>query len=922
MSAVSGFRFQVSGVIATLACTFFVYASYGESALIPEHEINTLEASLKQVTRDGGRSRVASRRAFKNVARQGVALVEAHPDAENRFSVLTIIFQARKNLLALTDAERDRVALFETCKALSKAPDAYADIRLEAELLLSDKQLSDREATQAERSAALAAILERYAGTSAEAKSLLMAALIVQKLDDKELESQILYTLDENYADDHEVIEFRRKYLKIGRLDLVFSGRHKRLDGNELVFPFDTMGHMSLMVFWSKDRPGITNYLQKVKADVDKAGGTIRVFSFNVDQLADGGQSILKEQDLDWIVMQLPRGRDNQTYKTYAQADAVAVFVNAYGITVIKPEIVHGREPAVDGSRLSESRYMAQLQSLFIGDFLAGAIPLLSSVIADSPAPSKGDNALKTMAVIENGIVPPPFRYRMTAAEARERYQDVVTACDSLLDTESELPVRSALIAHRILALLGLWRLTFDPNYLFEADDDAMALLHQDLDSTMRVIPLFCRATVQMRSGSESAEAVVASFEEACGGENASAFALAAATMLSIEAGARDLYEQYRARILAQSVDPSLYAFSSFLRDRHHQFRVLRANYTLRERRARGYIVGHGYDWPTRTLPDVTFKSLDGKTLELPRDTAGKITYLMVVEPPAGGGTNNWEKVRDSSGRIRQQSKIHMLVDVANALVKKHVHQNLQCIVAFLTDDADHVKFLMETNGWDACEAVLVPGGLHHPMVNQLGILSADNVPNIMVLRRDGTMAWYGSGLFYKNEFGYPFAVQLAMKVHVEVCEIEHAFKLLVAGEYEQAATAFENPFPEEQPQRYSWRAPRYHGQALAFAGLQQWDQALAAIDKAIDAHKLRHYHGYGRRGKLTDWRQDAAKVEIKEPCDVVCLLWQEKAMIMDKLGRKEEAVGLREQAANSKVSHRPYVYSTFHYRLHDLERK
>ena len=52
---------------------------------------------------------------------------------------------------------------------LMEAPDDYAEIRLEADLLLSEKDLSARGATLGERAEALAELLERYRGTAVEA---------------------------------------------------------------------------------------------------------------------------------------------------------------------------------------------------------------------------------------------------------------------------------------------------------------------------------------------------------------------------------------------------------------------------------------------------------------------------------------------------------------------------------------------------------------------------------------------------------------------------------------------------------------------------------------------------------------------------------------------------------------------------------
>lgn len=401
---------------------------------IPESEIIALE---KELTASGEqrRSSVASRRTYKNVVRRGQSLLEAASEAPNRFRVLGIMFQCQKRLLALDNIERNRASLFDTCEKLAKAPDEYAEARLEADLLLSERDLSAKDAALAERARALAELIERYRGTAAEAKSLLMAALIVQRLDAPELEDAILYTLDENFSSDHEVIEFRRKYLKISRLDLTFAGTYERIDGAALVFPSDAIGHLSLMVFWSKNKPGIEDYLEKTKEELAKFSGLLDVFSFNVDELPDGGSSILREHGLDWTVMKLPGGKQNQAYRTYAQGNPVSVLVNEYGMAIVRPEIVHGREPAVDPERISEERYMAQLQSLFVGEFLVGE----SRTRDPRPATSDPDPMTRdAFQAIRACFVMPPFRYRLTRQEALSHYQKAEALCAEAMKKGSQ----------------------------------------------------------------------------------------------------------------------------------------------------------------------------------------------------------------------------------------------------------------------------------------------------------------------------------------------------------------------------------------------------------------------------------------------------------------------------------------------------
>jgi hypothetical protein len=925
---IAGHGSRVASPLAILLLSALFCAAQ-DAPPIPESEIVALEQLLRDGAAGDARTGVASRRAFKNATRKGLALVETYPEAPNRFRALGIVAQCQKRMFAIAETDKNREALFKACERLVNAPDEYAEERLEAELLLSERDLSGKDATLAERAEVLAELIARYRGTTAEARSLLVGALIVQKLDARELESQILDALDERFSDDHQVMAFRRKLLSRTRLDLVFAGEHKRIDGSRIVFPSDTLGHMCLIVFWSKNKPGVETYLAMMKEGLEKTSGAIDVFSFNVDELPDGGESVLQEHGLDWTVMMLPGGRRNQAYRSYAQADPVSVLVNEYGMAVTRAESQHGRTSSLDESRISENRYMVQLQSLFIGDFL-----LFDSSTLDVGS-SSSSNALNS---IQSCFVPPPFRYRLTREESLRNYRRAVELAVEMLrqaqhdrkltpsadsGVSSRAQSRDLVLARnaRIVALMGLWNTACEPKYLEEAVAEAETALVTKLPAAGYVVPRFCLARAALRADDVEEESVVVDFLKACGGTNAPASALAAAAVLAIDAKSRELYDQYRSAFLdAHGSDPTFYSFSAFLRDRHHQYRLLKANHTLRERRARGSIVGHGYPWPTNSLPDLEFENLDGSRFSMPKDTNGKLTYLLFVEPPAGGGTNNWSITRDSRGNVRHASGVHTVMGYANKLTKTHLNSDINFVAAFLTDDVNHVKYLVATNGWD-CKAVTVPGGLKNPMVRQLGVLSADSMANVFLLRRDGTIVWNKSGLKYC--YGDPFAVLLALKVHVEVCELEHAYRALVEDDFKEAVRVFSGPFPEENPQRYAWRPVRYHGLALSHVGLKQWDDALKAVDMAIEAHKLRHFHGLGRRSKLiAEWRKDAAKVEIKEPCDVICDLWATKAAILDQLGRKDEAATLRKRSAKPVQEHSLSVYELFHQKLKAIEGK
>jgi len=125
-----------------------------------------------------------------------------------------------------------------------------------------------------------------------------------------------------------------------------------------------------------------------------------------------------------------------------------------------------------------------------------------------------------------------------------------------------------------------------------------------------------------------------------------------------------------------------------------------------------------------------------------------------------------------------------------------------------------------------------------------LGILWADRVPNIALLRSDGTIAWTISGLVHpqlRSEGVHELrhAIDVGMKANINACEMEASLKAMKKGDLQEAVQLFSGPFPQpEKPNPDGWAAPRLHGRALAHMGLKKWDAALADINAAIEAHQ------------------------------------------------------------------------------------
>jgi hypothetical protein len=924
--------FRCVWLILFLACPLLCHAQEPAAppAGIPEATIAALQKDLAEA--GTATTSAGKRRAYKNIVRDGEALLEGAPAALNRWQVLGIMLDGRKRLFGMENTAPNREALLETCTQLAKAPDEHAQLRLEADLLLSENALSLKDADINERARALQELVTRYRGTPAEAKSLIIASQIAGKLNALDLQKQITNAMGERFGDDPAMIEWRRQNLSISNMDVFFAGTYTRADGVALNFPIDAMGHAYVVVFWSAKSPGVEDYLKHIGKMRKSLSDAFRVYSFNLDELPDAGQSTLSKLDLDWVAMRLPGGRKSQTYRTYGQGDPSYLLCNGFGHALLMPSGSGDLSPG----RIPEDRHLAQLQSLFIGDFLVmgpdnkldSAFPpelQMISFDADTSSASRlnrtADSAPEeTLAAIQACFTPPPFRYQLAPAEALANYKKVHGLC---LDALKQYPAdpNSWIVRNRlIVALLGMWNLAGEPEHLVQAAAQAREVLAQSVPPAAGVVARFCLTKQAIRQGDAKPAALLAQLIEESGGAKAPASACAAAAILAVDAQARDLHELYRDKFPLTQYDgnPALWSFASFLRDRFHRYALLKAIYThnMNNVGPRGYIINLGGSPPDVPLPVMELKTLDGKTLRVPGDTNGKLTLLVFVEPPAVIET---APELDANGKPKPRTPNYIMAR-ALELAERHVNKDLDVVVAFLCDDPAKVEAMMKVEGW-TCRAAMVPGGLTNPMVQRLGILSADRIPNVFLLRRDGTIAWDARGLEYKGG-GDLFATLLAMKVQIETCEVEHACKALEKGDFKEAARVFGGPYLPWAPDRFGWRPPQYHGQALAYIGMQDWKAALESIEMAIDAQKLRYFRGRRDDGDTVNWREMAATVTVVHPDDILVELWTTKAGILDKLGRKDEAAQMRKLAAEPAKPDAPSIYKSTHERLKEWLKK
>ena len=205
-------------------------------------------------------------------------------------------------------------------------------------------------------------------------------------------------------------------------------------------------------------------------------------------------------------------------------------------------------------------------------------------------------------------------------------------------------------------------------------------------------------------------------------------------------------------------------------------------------------------------------------------------------------------------------------------------------LVVLMTDDANAAKAFAQSA--PDVQVALLSGGLGNPLVNQYGIAWADHVPNVLLVRPDGTIAWKVSGLDYRYESrqGPDLPIKYAISHNLEKIRCDAGFEALERGDYKAALKHFEE-FEPLQADADHWVNDRRHGRTLAYMALKDCDSALKEVDVAIEARTK------GARGGLCK-------------CHGVVEMYLTKASILEELGRSAEAKVARELADREQIPH------------------
>ncbi len=778
--------------------------------------------------------------AIRRVIREGEALLKKHPSAPNRYEVLSILFRSQQVLVSLDNSAMNRKAFLATCKKLAAAPDEYAAIRLDADLLLTQAEAARQGGDSHARSNALRPLVERYRGTDVEAKVIRIAMIMALEFGNNRLVNDLRKVIAQRLPGDLDLIKFQREKLAGQVFGAPFIGTFKQGNGKTVRFPMDYMGTTTAVYFWSKDNGGLEDLKElaeawkKAVADPKIAApGRFRFVSINLDDLPDAGESILREHELDWPVLRLKGGRDHPIYKTYCRHDPRIVTVSPTGYAAIF--MTSGRRSRGYERNLqswlarqwTRPDYNSQLQSMFAGEFLVmdpqgifdpTAPPEWKALVAGDSV--KADKLPRTpdsvpedkLRAIQACFIDPPARYRTPFAQMRANYEKADALCRAAIASHPSAPDLWVVRNRRIVALLGLWKLKGEYQYFAAAVEEAKAAVAADHPPGTDVIARFCLARESLRNADIDAESVIRSFAES-GGKKASGPVLAAAALLALDVADRKLHEDYRRAYLDEySEHPPMWTATAFFLDRYHRYWMYHppfvAGWTYGRRQGHFLAIGEPED-AKRTL-QLELKTLEGGMVKIPESSDGKWTVISFVASAAGNG---------------------YLQRYATPVAGRPF-EDIHLIAAVLDDNADAArKLLEEKQKPDTFPTLLVPGGMQNPIVQKLGILAEDTRPNLVLLRPDGSIAAALSGL--TMSYQKDNVIQNVIELHDEKM-VDEALARGDLKEAKRLAFAYapiEKPTPEGEKKKPAQKISIPHLRSRAKVYLAVGDLKAAFAD-------------------------------------------------------------------------------------------
>ncbi|MGB0766620.1 MAG: hypothetical protein ACPGYV_02795 [Phycisphaeraceae bacterium] len=829
-------------------------AAVAQQSVGVPNEIAEMEAKLAEAGEASSSAR--KKLALRRIIREGEGLLDAATTESKRYQVLDVLFRTQQQLVTIDGSDANRAMLLGIAEQLAAAPNAYAALRLDADLLLSQVSLAKAGADLQSRGDALKPFVERYYDTDVESKVIKIAMLMALEYGDATLIQHLREVIAERIPGDLEMINFMRDNLGGQVFGAPFVGRFETSDGKTALYPMDALGKTTALYFWTKEGDGIEQLREIAKgwaavtADADRnAPIRYQFVSFNLDGLPDAGESILREVGLDWPAMHLPGGPEHPIYKTYVRHTPKLLTMTPAGYTAMvmsgSTRVKPGGWERAFGSGLSRSwsreDYSVQMQSLLTGEFAVidpvGAFdpanpPEWKAVHGESSDTTKRLNRSAasvpeaTLHAIQACFVPPPARYRLFYQQLLDNFAKAETLCRQAIETHSAADDLWIVRNRRIVALMGLWKIEGKREHFDAAVREAAAAIEAGYPPGTDVLARFCIARDSLRAENAERRSIIADFVQGPDDGSLSATVYALASILALDIGDRPLHETYRRLSLdTYSNHPSAWTAHTLFLDRYHRHWLYHppftAGWTFGRRMSYFFSIGEDED-ANRTV-NTTLNTLDRKPFRIPEDLGGKYT---LVEFVTEGQDTPWLRRHGAFLQDRPLDDINVLYVVLgqDAAELQQAHE------------AHNQKEISRNRKPDPATILTLPGGLDHPLVRQLGIVPPDEGKrqgsSVAFLRTDGSVAAFkstmtgGKGNMAQN------------MVHRYD---EHAVdQALADGDLEEAKriafahAPIEQIKPEGAPR--NWRPKKIshthlRARAKVYMAMEQWQQAAEDIE-------------------------------------------------------------------------------------------
>jgi hypothetical protein len=845
-----------------ISITFFVLLNFSllsipakaqqQAASIPSDEITALSTKLKEAGESASTAR--KKLAVRRVIRECEALIEKHPAAPNRYEVLHALFNSQQLLVNLDNSEENRKDFIATCEKLAAAPNEFAALRLDADLLLTQAKSARDGADSHARSDALRPLVERYQDTEVEAKVLRIAMIMALEFGNTKLVNDLRNVIAERLPGNMDLINFQREKLAGQVFGVPFIGNFPRSDGKTVQFPMDFLGTTTVLYCWSKedsldDLKSLAVAWKAAKVE-HKPAGRFQFVSMNMDDLPDAGEEILRGLGLDWQALKMPKGKDNPIYQTYIERGTPTVLTMSPTGYVALYETGDRNSPgarsydralqSMMASSWAHARYTSPLQSFFSAEFLViptnenfdpAAPPEYQAIASGDPAkqaklPRSAECVPEEkLQAIQECFILPPFRYSMPYDQVVANYEKAESLCREAISEYPQAPdlwiVRNRLIS----ALMGLWKSRCDLQAFDSAVAEANALLEGSHPPGTDVIARLCVARQALREPEAKPKEIIANFIKESGGEKASAPALTAASLLALDTGDRVHHDQYRRTFLNNYANhPTMWTATAFFLDRYHRYWLYQppfmAGWTYGRRL--GYFLSIGTPEEAKRTFQAELTTIDGETVKIPESSNGKWTIISFVPTAAGDG----------------------YIQRFATFIGDRPSEDVHLISAVLDDDVDTARNFIKAKEEeqkkrrrqpDAFPTLLVPGGLENPIVRKLGILDEQNKPNVLVLRPDGSIAVMLSGLTMSAQKAN--VVQNVIELHDEKLVDE----ALAKGDLEEAKRIAFAHAPLEEPTKAGEKKkkpikisePHLRSRAKVYQAMGNLEAALADAEAA-----------------------------------------------------------------------------------------